>query len=274
VVVYTRDAPLLGRRFVLVESPILVGRAADNHIVLPDASVSLRHAHLEERDSAWWCVDDASTDGVYIDDQLSTAPAPLVRGTRVGIGSTIFKFLSGSRLEEDYHEEIYRLTVYDGLTRAYVRRHLVEQLDKEIMRARRVGRVDGAFALLMIDVDEAATDAGVEGPSTRREHVVREVAGLLRGFLPDKGMLARYGAARFVMVLPERTIETASAFAESLREKVASSRLQVGPRELQATVCIGASSLQGEDRGSKGVLERAGRALDVANSQRQSQRPK
>ena len=54
VVIRTKDPRLLGRRFVLDRSPFLVGRAADNHIVLQDASVSPGHAHLEERDAAWW----------------------------------------------------------------------------------------------------------------------------------------------------------------------------------------------------------------------------
>src|ERR1700722_13841461 len=53
IVIHTKDARLLGRRFVLDRSPVLVGRGAENHIVLQDASVSPRHAHLERRDVSW-----------------------------------------------------------------------------------------------------------------------------------------------------------------------------------------------------------------------------
>jgi pSer/pThr/pTyr-binding forkhead associated (FHA) protein len=81
VVIHRRQPPLLGRRFVLDRSPVLVGRGAGNHIVLQDASVSPRHVHLEGSDAAWWCVADGSTDGLCIDDRRTTARAPLAQGT-------------------------------------------------------------------------------------------------------------------------------------------------------------------------------------------------
>ena len=43
----------------------------------------------------------------------------LKNGDRVKIGPTIFKFLSGADVEAQYHEEIYRMTIIDGLTEAY-----------------------------------------------------------------------------------------------------------------------------------------------------------
>jgi pSer/pThr/pTyr-binding forkhead associated (FHA) protein len=104
VVIHAKEPNLLGRRFVLDRSPFCIGRGAENHIVLRDASVSPQHAHLEERDAAWWCVDDRSTHGVYIDDRRATGRAVLPHGTRIGIGSTIFKLLSGRQREAQYHE--------------------------------------------------------------------------------------------------------------------------------------------------------------------------
>jgi hypothetical protein len=38
--------------------------------------------------------------------------------------------------EAEYHEEVYRLTVCDGLTQVFRERYLVEALDKEILCAR------------------------------------------------------------------------------------------------------------------------------------------
>ncbi len=268
VVIHTREAHLLGRRFVLDRSPILVGRGAENHIVLQDASVSPRHAHLEGCDAAWWCVDDGSMDGLYIGDQRTTGRGPLARGSRIGIGSTIFKFLSGRGLEAQYHEEIYRLTVCDGLTQVYRERYLFEALDKEILRAQRRG---STLALLMIEVDElGALDGSNELPNMG-DRVLREVASLLRRSVPREGILARYGDERFVMVLPERTLETARAVAENLCEKVANSPLAVGPRGLRATVCIGGAQQRGDDRAGADILERASRALQVAKGRGRSQ---
>ena len=61
VVVYTKDQGLLGRRFVLDRSSVLVGRGANSDIVMQDPSVSPEHAHFEEQEAAWWCVEDGST---------------------------------------------------------------------------------------------------------------------------------------------------------------------------------------------------------------------
>jgi two-component system cell cycle response regulator len=268
IVIHTREAPLLGRRFVLDRSPVRIGRGVENHIVLRDASVSPQHAHLEGHDGAWWCVDDGSTDGVYIDDRPTPGRASLAHGTRIGIGSTIFKFLSGSGTEAEYHEEIYRLTVCDGLTQVFRERYLVEALDKEILRARRLER---PLALLMIEIDELGAIDRSNGLPNARDHVLREVAGLVRHSVSRDGILARYGDEGFVIVLPDRTLETARAVAESLCQKVANMPFQVGPGELRATVCIGGVERHGADRASADILERASRALHVAKSRGRNQ---
>jgi diguanylate cyclase (GGDEF)-like protein len=264
IVIYTKEASLLGRRFVLDQSPIRVGRAAESHIVLRDTSVSSRHAHFEAHDDTWWCVDDGSTDGVYIDDRRTDGAARLAHGTRIGIGSTIFKFLSGRDLEAAYHEEIYRVTLYDGLTQVYVRRYLLEALGNEILRARRHVR---ELALLMIEID----DLGATDRPNASDHVVREVAGILRRSVARDEILARFGHRQFVLVLADRTLEKARDVAESLREKVASSLLAIGPEGLKATVCIGGAQYRNDDRTSADLLERASRALQLAKSRGRSQ---
>ena len=80
VVIYTKEPTLLGKRFVLEPSPMRVGRGADNHIVLDGDCVSRRHAHFEQRSGAWWCVDDGSTNGTYVnDEQITREVAPRQR---------------------------------------------------------------------------------------------------------------------------------------------------------------------------------------------------
>ena len=264
VVIQTKEAPLFGRRFVLDRSPVLVGRDADNHIALQDARVSPRHAHFEGRDATWWCVDDDSTDGLYIDDRRTIDRARLAPGTRIGIGSTIFKFLSGQDVEAQYHEEIYRMTIIDGLTQVHVKRYLLEALDKEILRARRHER---PLALLMIDVEELGTIDGSNGS----DDALREVAGILRRCVPRDGIVARDSEKRFVMVLPDHTLEKARAVGETVCEKVANSPLAVGPGELRASICIGGAHRRGGDRVSADILERASRALHVAKSRGRNQ---
>ena len=126
VVIYTKEPSLLGKRFVLEVSPMRIGRGAENHIVLEGDSVSRRHAHFEQRTASWFCVDDGSTNGSYVNDEQIQREQKLANGDRIKIGPTIFKYLSGHDVEAQYHEEIYRMTIIDGLTQAHVKRYLLE----------------------------------------------------------------------------------------------------------------------------------------------------
>jgi pSer/pThr/pTyr-binding forkhead associated (FHA) protein len=110
VVIYTKDPTLLGKRFVLENSPTRVGRAADNHIVLDGDSVSRRHSKFEQRSSYWIVVDEGSSNGTFHNDEHISREVILKNGDRIKIGPTIFKFLSGADVEAQYHEEIYRMT--------------------------------------------------------------------------------------------------------------------------------------------------------------------
>ena len=56
----------------------------------------------------------------------------LENGDQLRCGNTIFKFLSGSNIEAQYHDEIYRLTTTDGLTQIYNKRYFLETLEREL----------------------------------------------------------------------------------------------------------------------------------------------
>ena len=71
-------------------------------------------------------------------------------GDLLKIGNAIFKFLVGGNIETAYHEEIYRMTIIDGLTQAFNKRYFVENLEKEIPRCTRHQR---PLSLVMFDID-------------------------------------------------------------------------------------------------------------------------
>jgi two-component system, cell cycle response regulator len=101
VVIEDSDPGLVGRRFLLHldESPIRVGRAPHNHIVLDRPSVSRRHAHLERRGEGWILADDGSTHGISCNEERISGEVALKSGDRLKIGPTIFKLLSGGDVE-------------------------------------------------------------------------------------------------------------------------------------------------------------------------------
>jgi two-component system cell cycle response regulator len=233
VVIYTKEPTLLGKRFVLDTSPMRVGRGAENHIVLDGDSVSRRHAHLEQRSAVWFAVDDSSTNGTYVNDEQIAREQSLTNGDRIKVGPTIFKYLSGQDVEAQYHEEIYRMTIIDGLTQAHVKRYLLEALEKEIVRARDIhGHLAGDF-------------------------VLKELAHIVQGRIRRDEVFARYGGEEFAIVLPETNLAGARALAEGLREKVEKSRFVFQNECIMVTISIGVWTLTERDRTNADLIRGA-----------------
>jgi pSer/pThr/pTyr-binding forkhead associated (FHA) protein len=103
VIIYTKEPTLLGKRFVLEDSTVKIGRGADNHIVLEGDSVSRRHAHFERRHGGWYAVDDGSTNGTYVNETQIPTEVRLKTNDRIKVGPTIFNYLSGAEAEAKYH---------------------------------------------------------------------------------------------------------------------------------------------------------------------------
>jgi diguanylate cyclase (GGDEF)-like protein len=109
------------------------------------------------------------------------------------------------------------LSVRDGLTGLYNRRHFDAALETELRRAARNLK---PISLLMIDVDcfKALNDGYGH---QRGDDCLRKVASVLAEH-PRRGydVVARYGGEEFVLLLPEADSYAARAAAESIRHAV------------------------------------------------------
>jgi two-component system, cell cycle response regulator len=257
VVIYTAEPGLLGKRFVLDKSPTRVGRGADSAIVLEGDSVSRRHAHFERRAGAWYVVDDGSTNGTYVNEEQISREQLLVNGDRIKVGPSILKFLSGADAEAKYHEEIYRMTIVDGLTQIHNKRALFEALEKELMRARRYER---DLALLMFDIDFFKRINDQYG-HLAGDHVLRELARIVQERIRREEVFARYGGEEFVILLPETPLPGAAALAESLRARVANHAFVFQGERIPVTVSIGTALLGENDKVASDLIQRADEKL-------------
>ncbi|MET0499475.1 MAG: GGDEF domain-containing protein [Steroidobacteraceae bacterium] len=236
-------APLqtdLGRRYVLDRSITTIGRGRDNDIVLPSDCVSRRHARLEHRANGLFAVDLASTNGTFINDATKLdGEYRLSRGDLLKVGDRIFKFLSGSDVEAQYHDIIFKMTLTDGLTTLANRKQLDCLLNDEIQRARRHNR---ELALAMIDIDHFKTINDTYGHLTG-DSVLRGLSSILQKRLRPNDKLGRYGGEEFCAILPETSLQSAVKIAEDLRVMVASHSFNAEGKEIRVTVSIGAACL-------------------------------
>ena len=241
VVIYAPVASDLGRRHVLDQEVITIGRDRENDIVLDSDSVSRRHARVEHREGRIYLTDLDSTNGTYVnDDNEPVRDCQLRRGDQVKIGDTIFKYLSGSDVEAQYHETIFNMTITDGLTDVGNKKRLDQLVHKEIPRAVRHNR---ELSLLMVDIDHFKDVNDTYG-HLAGDSVLRDLAGILQKRLRPDDELGRYGGEEFAAVLPETSLLGAVKIAEDLRSLVEQHRFIVEGEQIRVTVSIGAAALK------------------------------
>ena len=237
--------PDMGRRWQLGDSDeIVVGRGSDCDIQIDRDSVSRRHARIYRVGSDWHVEDLGSTNGSYIND-VPIQQSPLRDLDFVKIGSAIFKFLSGASVESSYHEEIYRMTIIDGLTGAHNKRFFQEFLEREIARCSRYGR---PLSLLMFDIDHFKEINDTHGHLTG-DYVLKEMCRRLLGRIRKEELLARYGGEEFAAVLPETDHGGAMQFGEQLRAIIASEPFEYEGDRFNVTISVGVATMPNDGVG-------------------------
>jgi diguanylate cyclase (GGDEF)-like protein len=241
VVIYAPVPSDLGKRHVLQKDAMSIGRDRDNDIVLDSDSVSRRHAKIEHRDRAFFVVDLDSTNGTFVnDDPEPVSMCQLRRGDQVKVGDTIFKYLSGSDVEAQYHETIFNMTITDGLTDISNKKQLDTVLTKEIPRALRHGR---ELSLLMVDIDHFKEVNDTYG-HLAGDTVLQTLASILQKRLRPDDELGRYGGEEFCAILPETPLDGATKIAEELRKLVEQHSFVVEGEQIKITISIGVAELQ------------------------------
>lgn len=224
----------IGKKFDLHGDEMLIGRDATNHVVVEVDSVSRRHAMLEMQGDDRVLLDLGSTNGTYVNDEPIDRHV-LRSGDLVRVGDVIFKYLAGQNIEAAYHEEIYQMTITDGLTAIANARYMAEFLDREFARSRRYGR---HLCVLLLDIDHFKQINDEYGHLTG-DYVLREMAALISRRVRREELLARYGGEEFVLVLPETPSDGAVTYAERLREMIEVHEFSFEEHTLKVTVSIG-----------------------------------
>ncbi|MFY2764547.1 GGDEF domain-containing protein [Arenimonas sp. MALMAid1274] len=241
----------LGKRADIEDKPVIVGRSQEADLHIPHNSVSRQHCQIWREGEAYRIRDLEATNRTRVNEQPITETL-LADGDHVTLGESILKFISHSSVEARYHEEVYQLATHDALTELYNRRHFVDLVDKEIARAL---RHDRPLVMCIIDVDLFKPVNDRYG-HIAGDGVLRQLAGVVRGFVRGEDIAARIGGEEFAVLLPESDLGAATAFAERLREAVAASVFELGGEPRQITISIGIAGLDPR-RGDRSTLMRA-----------------
>jgi diguanylate cyclase (GGDEF)-like protein len=239
VLIYPPGADM-GKRFPMSRNEVVLGRGADCDIQVDRDSVSRRHARVYRSGDQWLVEDLGSTNGSYVND-MPVQRSVLKDNDFLKIGAAIFKFLSGSGIEASYHEEIYRMTIVDGLTGTHNKRAFLECLEKEVSRCARHRR---PLSLLMFDIDHFKRINDTHGHLTG-DFVLKEMSRRLLGQIRFEEMLARYGGEEFAVVLPETDHAGAMRFGERIRKLVADEPFEYEGDRFPVTISVGVATYEG-----------------------------
>ncbi len=246
----------IGRKYDLGIGHWTLGRDPYCNIVLDADSVSRAHARIEVKSRGVIIIDLQSTNGTFVNDE-PVDRRELRSGDLVKVGDVIFKFLAGRNVESAYHEEIYRMTIHDGLTSVANKRHLDEFLEREFARSRRHGR---ELAVLMVDIDHFKRINDTLGHLTG-DYVLRELASTVDARVRREELFARYGGEEFALVLPETGREGALAYGEALRQLVAEHAFTFDGEEVAITVSVGVGTFDPHMARPAELLKAADEAL-------------
>lgn len=258
--IYPRGVSM-GRRYHLGADPIILGRDDDCHVQVDDHTVSRQHARIVLSSEGFRVRDLGSTNGTYT-NQTRVSDALLLDGTYLQVGSSIFRFLSGSNVEASYHEEIYRATIIDALTGTYNRRYFTDFLEREVARSRRHHR---PLSLVLIDIDHFKNINDTWGHLCG-DYTLRELTNVIRQEIRRDELLARFGGEEFSVTLPEADAPRAVQMAERIRAIVEQHRFHFEEHEYSLTVSLGIACIGTETVTFEHLIEEADHKLYEAKA--------
>lgn len=149
--------------------------------------------------------------------------------------------------------ELQRAAMHDPLTGAWNRRRFQQALAEAEARLERYGR---PYVLALIDIDHFKRFNDTHGHQAG-DDALRLVASTLSGRLRRSDALARWGGEEFALLLPETELAAAGQVLDTLRQAVASQRMDCGN---SITVSIGAAQGRGGED-AYALLQRTDAAL-------------
>jgi diguanylate cyclase (GGDEF)-like protein/putative nucleotidyltransferase with HDIG domain len=170
---------------------------------------------------------------------------------------------------EQAHQEIsqayaiiQRQALTDGLTDLPNHRAVIEQLDKEMERARRHTH---PFSILFFDVDRFKHINDTYGHAAG-DTVLRQVGERAGSVLRKEDTLGRFGGEEFVVLLVESDLADAEATAERVRVAVAASPVVIAEalESISITVSVGVATYPIDGDEGETLLTAADEAMYIA----------
>ncbi|KAA3645693.1 MAG: diguanylate cyclase [Chloroflexi bacterium] len=164
-------------------------------------------------------------------------------------------------------EEVKQLSITDGLTGIYNRRHLLELGSVEFNRALRYNR---QLSVMIFDIDHFKIVNDTYGHLVG-DQVLVKLTNRSKSKIRNIDIFGRYGGEEFIVLLPETGIEEAKIIAERLRRGIAYPEFETSADSLEITISLGVASFNKNSSSFDSLLAEADTAMLMAKRQGRNQ---
>jgi two-component system cell cycle response regulator len=244
----SRSAPILlqydgnaaGKRFVLTQTTVSIGRRADKvDVWIDDASVSREHCRVDFQGAKATVTDLGSLNHTFVNDRMVDSSADLSHGDMLRVGNVRLRYFSHGSADQLLFDKIYKMAVVDRMLDIFRKDFLIEKLDEEFRLARAAG---GGLSLLLFDLDKFKSVNDTYGHDAG-DLSLKDVCSAIKKLVRPTDTFGRFGGEEFVIVLPRTTLDQAYRFAEVIRQTVERLKIVYNGKHIPVTVSIGCAHI-------------------------------
>lgn len=252
----------VGRRIMLADDRVTLGRSPEATIMLRDEKVSRLHLAIDcdHHRNRYHIKDLGSSNGTLLNGK-NVSDAPLKESDKIIIGTTVLRFGWADVLDLQYQTEIDHLMNIDELTGLVVKRRFEEEMNRYVAVAK---KQDRELAMMMMDLDGVKQINDTYGHSYG-EYTIAQTGKLIKTAIDQIGMASRFGGDEFMAFVPDTCVEEARRIAEGIREKVETHRFEKDGISLRPTISIGVSGFQSDDS-MESLFKRTDEALYLSKN--------
>ncbi len=118
------------------------------------------------------------------------------------------------------------------------------------------------LSAIMFDIDYFKQVNDTYGHPTG-DVVLKTLTQTIKNSIRDSDILFRWGGEEFLIILPGSDLQTATVFAEKIREIVASQQIMFSGKSLSITISVGVASMGNSDT-AEDLVSRSDKALYIA----------
>jgi len=179
-------------------------------------------------------------------DTISTQTLSALRYFNIAVTFLLLTYLSSVYLKMVTQAEakLRALATTDPLTHLLNRRSLLDLAANELAHRE---QDHSPLAFVLADIDHFKSINDQHGHAAG-DAVLTKVSAVLQQALRGQDSVARWGGEEFLILMPNATLEVASAVAERLRKQIADIDVSYGDAHIKVSMTFGVSShLDGED---------------------------